>query len=113
MINLRNRVQLIGHLGADPEVKTIENGNKLAKLSLATNEVYKNAQGEKVTETQWHNVIVWGKPADIAEQYLRKGSEVMIDGKLTYRDYVGKDGIKRYQTEIKAENLLLMDKKGE
>ena len=111
MNNLKNRVQLIGHLGADPEVKNFDGGSKLAKLSLATSDVYTNAKGEKVDETQWHNVVLWGKQADVAGQYLKKGAEVMIEGKITYRKYTDKDGIDRYFTEIKGESLLMLGKK--
>jgi len=82
MNNLRNKVQLIGHLGADPEIKTFDSGKKKVKLSLATSESYKSATGEKVEQTQWHNLIAWGKTADIAEKYLHKGSELAVDGKL-------------------------------
>lgn len=111
MNTLKNKVQLIGHLGAAPEVKTLENGNTLAKMRIATNEVYKNAQGEKVTDTQWHNVIAWGKTAEIAGRFLAKGSEIMIEGRLTYREYTGQDGQKRTSTEIVANELMMMDKK--
>jgi single-strand DNA-binding protein len=79
---LRNKVQLIGNLGATPEIKTLDSGKKMARFSIATNENYRNAKGEKVTETQWHNVVAWGKVADIAEKYLTKGKEVVIEGKL-------------------------------
>ncbi|WP_420321233.1 single-stranded DNA-binding protein [Flagellimonas sp.] len=110
MNSLRNRVQLIGNLGNDPEMVTLENGNKLAKFSIATNETYKNAQGEKVTDTQWHNVVAWGKVAEIAENYLVKGKEVAIEGKLVSRSYENKEGEKRYITEIKCNELLLLGK---
>ena len=111
MNTLKNKVQLIGHLGAAPEMKTLENGNTLAKMRIATNEVYKNAQGEKVTDTQWHNVIAWGKTAEIAGRFLAKGSEIMIEGRLTYREYTGQDGQKRSSTEIVANELMMMDTK--
>lgn len=111
MNNLKNKVQLIGNLGNAPEIKTLEGGNKLARLSLATNETYKNAKGEKVTETQWHNVIAWGKTAEIVEKYFTKGLEVLIEGKLINRNYTDKDGIKRYVTEVQANDLLILSKK--
>lgn len=111
MNTLKNKVQLLGNLGAAPEIRTIESGRKLAKLRLATNETYKNADGEKVTDTQWHTVVAWGATADIAERYLDKGSEVLVEGKLQYRDYTDKDGIKRTVAEIQAVNLLLLDRK--
>lgn len=111
MNTLKNKVQLIGHLGAAPEVKTLDNGNALAKMRIATNEIYKNAKGEKVTDTQWHNVIAWGKTAEFAGKYLAKGSEVMIEGRLTHNEFTGPDGQKRYFTEIVINELMWLDKK--
>ncbi len=111
MNNLKNKVQLIGNLGNAPEVKTLEGGNKIARLSVATNETYKNVKGEKITETQWHNVIAWGKTAEVAEKYLTKGLEVLVEGKLVNRNYMDKDGIKRYITEVQANELLILTKK--
>ena len=111
MNTLRNKVQLIGNLGMNPEIKNLDGGKKLAKMSIATNESYKNSKGEKVTETQWHNLIAWGKTADIMEQYLKKGSEVAVEGKLINKSYTGKDGIKRYTTEIQVTELLILGKK--
>ena len=111
MNSLRNSVRLIGNLGAAPEVKNLENGNKVAKLNLATNETYTNQKGEKITDTYWHNLVVWGKPAEIAEKYLNKGSEIAIEGKLTNRSYTDKDGVKKYITEIVVNDFLMLDKK--
>lgn len=108
---VKNKVQLIGNLGQDPEVKLIGEDKKVAHLSVATNENYKNAKGEKVTETQWHNVVAWGKLADIAEKYLVKGTEVVIEGKLINRNYTDKQGVKRYATEVQANELLILTKK--
>lgn len=108
---LRNKVQLIGNLGMDPEVKTLDGGKKLAKMSIATNEQYKNAKGERVTETQWHNLIAWGKTAEIVEKFLKKGSEVAIEGKLINSNYTDKEGIKRYLTEIEVSEVLMLDSK--
>ncbi|GGG92057.1 single-stranded DNA-binding protein [Polaribacter pacificus] len=108
MSTLRNKVQLIGHLGNNPEIITLDSGKKLAKLSIATNETYKNAQGEKVTDTQWHNVIAWSKTADIIEKYLEKGNEVAIEGKLTSRSYDDKEGVKKYITEIVCNELVML-----
>jgi len=105
---LRNKVQLIGNLGMNPEIKTLDGGKKLAKMSIATNESYKNAKGENVKETQWHNLIAWGKTADIIEKYLKKGSEVAMEGKLINRNYTDKEGIKRYITEIQVNELLML-----
>jgi single-strand DNA-binding protein len=111
MNTLRNKVQLIGNLGNAPEIITLDSGKKLAKFSIATNEVYKNAQGEKVTETQWHNLIAWNKTAEIVEKYVEKGKEIAIEGKLTSRSYDDKDGNKRYVTEIVVNELLLLGSK--
>jgi single-strand DNA-binding protein len=110
MNTLRNRVQLIGNLGNDPEIIALESGKKLAKFSIATNESYKNAQGEVVKNTEWHNVIAWGKTAEIIEKYLAKGSEVAVEGKLTSRSYEDKEGVKRYVTEINCNELLMLGK---
>jgi len=108
---LRNKVQLIGNLGKNPEIITLDSGKKLAKFSIATNESYKNAKGEKVEDTQWHNVIAWNKTAEIVEKYLVKGNEVAIEGKLTTRNYEDKDGIKKYITEIIVNELLMLGNK--
>ena len=113
MYALKNKVQLIGNLGNAPEVKTIESGKKLARFSVATNESYRNATGEKVTETTWHNLVAWGKVAEIAEKYLTKGSEVAIEGKLINRSYTDKDGNKKYITEVQVNELLMLGSKAE
>ncbi len=107
---LKNSVQLIGHLGQDPEIVTLESGSKLAKFTIATSDSYKNAKGEKVEDTQWHNVVAWGKTADVVENFLSKGKQVAIEGKLTHRAYETKEGDKRYFTEIKCNELLLLGK---
>ena len=108
MNTLRNKVQLIGNLGNDPEIINLESGKTLAKFAIATNESYKNAQGEKVTDTQWHNVIAWNKTAEIVEKYLTKGNEVAVEGKLTSRSYEDKEGVKKYITEIVVNELLML-----
>jgi single-strand DNA-binding protein len=113
MYALKNKVQLIGHLGAKPEVKQTENGKKLASFSIATSESYKNAKGERVTDTQWHRVVAWGKVADIAEKYLDKGREIAVEGKLVNRNYTDKEGVKKYITEIQISELLLLGAKAE
>ena len=105
---LRNKVQLIGNIGMAPEIKTLDGGKKLAKMSIATNESYKNAKGELVKETQWHNLIAWGKTADIIEKYLKKGNQIAIEGKLITRNYTDKEGLKRYITEIQVSELLML-----
>lgn len=107
-MNLRNNVRLIGNLGQDPEVKETANGKKVANFSVATSETYKNEKGEKVTETQWHNLVAWGKQVDTISRYLKKGSEVAVDGKLHSRSYTDKDGIKRYVTEIMVNDFLMI-----
>jgi len=101
---------LIGNLGQDPEIVTLESGSKLAKFSLATSDYYKNANGEKVEDTQWHNIVAWGKTAEIVESYLTKGKQVAIEGKLIHRTYETKDGEKKYFTEIKCNELLMLGK---
>lgn len=110
---LRNKVLLIGNLGNDPEIKIMESGNKLARFSMATNETFRNQQGEKTTETQWHNIIAWGKTAELMEQWLQKGKQVMIDGKLHHRTYDDKDGARRYVTEIVVNEFLVLTPKGD
>ncbi len=110
MTSLKNSVQLIGRLGNEPEVRTFDSGKKMATFSLATNETYYNNKGEKVDDTQWHNVVVWGKKVDLVENYLKKGSEIALEGKLINRSYE-KDGIKKYVTEINMNELLMMGKR--
>ena len=107
---LKNKVQLIGNLGQDPEIVTLESGNKLAKFSIATSDYYKNAKGEKVEDTQWHNIVAWGKTAEIVENYLTKGKQVAVEGKLIHRSYETKEGEKRYITEVKCNELLMLGK---
>ncbi|MBN2174743.1 MAG: single-stranded DNA-binding protein [Bacteroidales bacterium] len=108
---LKNRVQLIGHLGNDPEVKTFDGGRTMAKFSVATNETYKKEGGEKVTETQWHNIVAWNGTAKIAEKLLKKGSEIALEGKLTSRTWDDKDGVRHYITEVVANEILLLKSK--
>jgi len=109
MSNVRNRVQLVGNLGSAPELKVFEN-NKLVRFSVATTEYKKNKAGESINETQWHNVIAWGKLAEMAEQNFEKGSRVFIDGKLVNRSYTDKEGNKRYVTEVVANDAYLVTK---
>ena len=111
MYTLKNKVQLIGHLGADPEIKNTEAEKKYAKFSLATNETYRNSKGEKITETTWHNLVAWGKVAEIAEKYLHKGQEIAIEGKLISRSYTDKNGAKKYITEVQINEILLLGAK--
>jgi len=111
MNNLRNRVSLIGRLGNDPEIKTYDGGRVKASLSLATNSSYKNANGEKVEETNWHNVVAWGKTAELAGKLMKKGKEVALEGKLINRKYDDKEGNTRYITEVQMNEFLLVGKK--
>lgn len=106
-MSLRNKVTLIGRTGKDVEIVKFENG-KLAKVSLATTDHYTNALGEKVEETQWHNLVINGKLADIMEKYVEKGKEIAVEGKIIYRNYDDKDGVKRYITEIRVEEIVLL-----
>ena len=108
MSTLKNNVQLIGRLGKDPEIRTFDSGKKQASFTIATNETYKNQKGEKVEDTQWHNLVIWGKLADVAGQYLKKGSEIAVQGKLTYRSYETSGGEKRYVTEISVDDLVML-----
>lgn len=107
---LRNKVQLIGRLGQEPEVLTFDDGGKIAKFSMATDDSYKDKQGQKVERTQWHNVIVRGSLVNIVENYVTKGQEIAIEGKLTSRSWDDKDGNKRYVTEVMVNELLLLGK---
>ncbi len=101
---------MIGNLGNKPEMKNTESGKKVATFSMATSEVYRNAKGEKVTETQWHRLVAWGKLAEIADRYLDKGKEVIVEGKLVNRSYTDKEGIKRFITEIQLTELVMPGK---
>ncbi|RAI87916.1 single-stranded DNA-binding protein [Algoriphagus yeomjeoni] len=111
MNTLRNKVQLIGRLGSKVEIKNLEGGKTLGKVSLATNEYYKNQKGERVEETTWHNIVAWGKQAELLDKYTDKGSEIAIEGKLSNRSYEDKEGIKRYISEVIVHNILLMGEK--
>jgi single-strand DNA-binding protein len=111
MSTLRNKVQLIGNVGNAPEIKNLESGKKVASFSIATNEFYKDSNGEKVQDTQWHNIVAWGKIADIVESYVGKGKEIALEGKLSSRSYETSDGEKRYVTEVIASEILLLGSK--
>ncbi len=113
MNTLKNRVHLIGNLGFDPEVREIAKGRKVARLSVATNETYKNAEGELITDTQWHTVVAWGSTAEAVERLLRKGMPVALEGKLVHRSYETKDGQKRYITEVVMSDFQLLAKRAE
>ena len=107
-MSIRNKVILIGHTGKEVEITNFENGGMKASVSLATNDFYTNGAGEKVEETQWHNLVAFGKTADIMQKYVQKGKEIAVEGKLMYRSYDGNDGQKRYFTEIRVEEIVLL-----
>jgi single-strand DNA-binding protein len=113
MNTLKNKVQLIGFMGKDAEVRHLESGKIMANFSLAVSETYKNTSGKKIVNTQWHNIVAWGRIAEIIEQYTGKGSEIAIEGRLLNRTYEDKEGVKRHITEIVVNDLLLLGKKGE
>lgn len=113
MSTLKNHVQLIGNVGQEPTITNLDSGKKVARFSIATNENYKNDKGEKVQTTDWHTVVAWGKIAEIVENYVGKGKEIGITGKLKSRSYEDKDGIKRYVTEIEANEILLLGSKND
>ena len=110
MYALKNKVQLIGNLGNNPEVKSLDGGKKVARFNVATSESYRNTKGEKITETQWHTLVAWGKVAEIAEKFLQKGSEVAIEGKLINRSYNDKEGNKKYITDVQVNEILMFGK---
>lgn len=109
-MNIKNHVQLVGRLGANPEVKVLENGNKFARFSVAVTQSYTSKKGEKITDVQWHGIVAWNNLATIAERILFKGTQVTIDGKLVKRNYTNKEGIKRSSTEIIASELFVLNK---
>ena len=103
-----NKVILLGNLGKDPEVRRLDDGRGVANFSLATSETYKNKSGEKETNTEWHNIVLWSPLADIAENYLKKGSQVYIEGKISNRSYEDKDGVKKYISEVVGREITLL-----
>ena len=111
MTSLSNSVHLIGRLGMDPKFFEFEGGKMKTTFSLATSDYYKDQKGDRVQETQWHNIVAWGKTAKIAADYLSKGKEIALEGKLTNRSYEDKEGNKKYITEIVANQILILDKK--
>lgn len=106
MNNLRNKVQLIGSLGKDVEFKQLKDGNAIARVTIATRDVYKNPQGEKVVDIQWHNLVGWGRIAEIMQVMLKKGRQVAVQGKLTHRSYEGNDGQKRFISEVVVSEFI-------
>ena len=108
MNKIQNRVKLIGHLGADPEIRSLESGRKVANFRIATKSVYTNEKGERKEDTQWHPIVAWGKLTEISEEHLTKGKKVAIEGKLVHRTYEKKDGDNRYVTEILCDELMML-----
>jgi len=106
-----NKVQLHGHCGKDPEIKTLESGKKVAKFPFATSESYKDSAGDKKTNTSWHSIVFWNKHAEICEKYVKKGMELILEGEINYRDYTDKDGVKKYFTEIICNGIEFCGKK--
>lgn len=113
MNTLKNKVSLIGNLGHDPEVREVAKGRKIVRMSVATNDSYRNASGERVTDTQWHNVVAWGRTAEAVSKVLRKGSPIALEGRLVHRSYEAKDGSKRYVTEVVMNDFQLLPSKSE
>ena len=107
---MKNRVQLIGNVGNEPQIKTLEGGRKVANLTIATNEKHKNDRGEQVEKTEWHPIVAWGKTAEIIEKFVTKGKHIGVEGKLTHRSYDDKNGEKRYITEIVVNEIMLLGK---
>jgi len=112
MNSMRNRVQLIGNLGQDPEIKTLDSGKKVVHFTMATNEDYKNGEGQKISETTWHNITAWNGLAETAGKHLKKGRQVAVEGRLTYRTYEDKKGVTKNITEIVLDNLVLLASPG-
>ena len=103
-----NKVLLIGNLGRDPELKATPSGQSVARFSVATTETWKNQSGEKQSKTEWHNIVVWGKQAEIAEKYLRKGKQILVEGRIQYREYTGQDGVKKTACDIRCDNFVML-----
>lgn len=106
-----NKVILLGNVGSDPEIRNLQGGAKVATVKLATSEKYKDRNGESHEQTEWHTVVVWNKPAEFVEKYVKKGSSVYVEGKLTTRQWQDQAGQKRYSTEVKCDNIQLVGKK--
>jgi len=103
-----NKVILVGNLGKDPEVRHLDNGRAVANFSMATSETYKNRNGERVTNTEWHNIVLWTPLAEIAEKYLKKGNQIYVEGKITTRSYEDKDGVKKYISEVVGREMTML-----
>lgn len=111
MSNLKNKVQLIGFIGEDPKITVLDSGKKVANLSIATTDKYNNSNGDKVESTEWHQLRAWNGKAEIVEKFVKKGSQIAIEGKLTTRTYEDKEGKKRYTTEVLVSEILLLNSK--
>ncbi|HOW41743.1 MAG TPA: single-stranded DNA-binding protein [Bacteroidales bacterium] len=109
MNSLKNRVQLIGHLGMDPELKTLESGKKVSHFTFATDDSYKNTDGQKVNETTWHNIVAWNGVAELTEKHLKKGKKIFLEGRIIYRSYEDKNKVTKYITEIVMNDFLFLD----
>jgi single-strand DNA-binding protein len=108
-----NKVILVGNVGKDPETRYLEGGSAVSKFSMATSEVYRNKDGEKITTTEWHNIVLWRGLAEVAEKYVKKGSQIFIEGRIKTRSYTDKDGNTRYITEIVGDNMQLLGKRSD
>jgi single-strand DNA-binding protein len=108
-----NKVLLIGNLGRDPELKATPSGQSVARFSVATTETWKNQSGEKQSKTEWHNIVVWGKQAEIAEKYLRKGKQIMVEGRIQYREYTDQAGVKKTACDIRCDNFVMLGRADE
>ena len=106
-----NQITLIGHMGKDPELKMTPAGQALARFSLATTETWKNQSGEKQSKTEWHHITCWGKQAEVAEKFLRKGQQLMVQGKVQYREYTDQQGVKRTATDIRCDTFEMLGKR--
>lgn len=106
-----NKVILIGNLGRDPELKMTPSGQALARFSVATTETWKNQQGERQSKTEWHNIVIWGKQAETAEKYLRKGQQIMVEGRIQYREYQDQSGAKRTACDIRCDNFVMLGRR--
>jgi single-strand DNA-binding protein len=113
MSTLKNKVQLIGHVGQTPELAILDNGKKVVRFSLATNEFHRNSKGEKVQQTNWHNLTAWGKTAEIIAKYVTKGKEIAIEGKLNSRNYETEQGEKRYITDVIVNEVVMLGSKNQ
>ena len=108
-----NKVLLIGNLGKDPELKMTPSGQAVARFSVATTETWKNPQGEKLSKTEWHNIVVWGKQAEVAEKYLRKGKQILVEGRVQYREYTDQAGVKKNITDIRCDHFVMLGRMDE